>query len=121
MIQEKVNEYIDLCSKLNNSIYTVSHASVRRHNTAMSREDNFELEISKQPDLAKEVFKRLLENEDKNVQRHAAAACLLKLGIYAERAVNILEEIYKGDHRFAAFEAEAVLMVWRKQIPCDKK
>lgn len=114
MINDKANEYIDLCSKLYRGIQDVSHANLKCHNTAMEQIKEFELEIAAQPSLAKEVFGKLLENEDGIVQLHAAAGCL-KLGIYTDRAVAVLEQICSASNSLAAFEAEGVLMTWRKQ------
>lgn len=114
MISNKINEYIGLCSKLYHDIPDVSPANVKRHNAAMGQIEKFELEMAAHPDLAGAVYRKLLENEDCIVQLHAAAGCL-KLGIYTNEAVAILEQICSASNSLAAFEAEGVLMTWRKR------
>ena len=73
--------------------------------------------LEKDLDMAKEVYKHLLNHDCITTKISASSECL-KLGIYINEAEQILEEISKrNDIGTRRLNAEMVLRVWRGEFP----
>jgi len=71
--------------------------------------------LEKDKDLREKVLKELLKDENICVSSWAAAHCL-RLNIYVDEAVKLLEEIAKRkDIGIWRFDAEMTLKVWREE------
>lgn len=67
--------------------------------------------------LAKEVYSQLLWHDCVTTRSIAAAECL-RLNIFVQEAVSVLEEISKRDDvGITRFEAETALQIWRGEVP----
>ena len=73
--------------------------------------------LSRDIDLAKKVYKVLLEYDNITTKTEAAAACL-KLGIHEDKAIQTLESISKrNDIGVRRLNAEMVIRVWKGEFP----
>lgn len=73
-------------------------------------------ELSKDINLAKEVYKVLLDSECVTTRGISSVECL-RLGIYIEKAINNLEEISQmKDIGIRSLSAEMALKIWRGEI-----
>jgi hypothetical protein len=67
--------------------------------------------------LAEEVYSRLLLHDCVTTRVWAASDCL-RLGIFVQEAVRVLEEISKRDDLgMISFDADMALRVWRGEFP----
>lgn len=115
MPEKWVKDYIALCGKLCASPNDYDRFTVRKHNWAMDRLAVMAAKLSKEPDLAGEVFGALLKHNSSQVLVSAAAHCL-KYEIHTAEAEQVLKKIEKSSDRYAAFQAEMTLKVWAGEI-----
>lgn len=118
MIQNICNKYIDQCMKLCTKQDDYTSVNVKRHNKAMDTLEKYAAELTKTPELAREVFSQLLVHESRAVRLSSAAKCL-KYGFCIESAVEVLQVLETGED-MCAFSAEMTLKVWRGEIPGKK-
>ena len=104
------NDYVFYGSMLNDC---TSKTKSRKHNKAMGQLSILYHKAETMSD--KSFYLELLDNEMPKIRTIVAAHCL-GLGIYLDKAQEVLKEIaeYKNDP-IMAFEAKATLEVWEKR------
>lgn len=109
MIEYKT-QYLLYCKDLN---YCFTKKDVKRHNSAMKELGKLFQQLKSEIDRS--FLLELLQNEDAQTRSLVAAHCL-GLDIYVSEAKKVLSALAKNKtDPFLAFEARAVLDVWKEQ------
>ena len=118
----KKEEYIEKILYLNSQLCQkpddYSKEKVKGHNNAARKLFALENVLANDIEMAKAVYRKLMESEDEFTKSNAAARCL-QLKIYTDKALEIIEYRRKHGERWEAMGAERQLKIWRGEIGPD--
>lgn len=113
MESEYVKKYINLCSQL---LYDKDEyenkIKVKLHNRAARKLTQLSKEITTNKEIAKEVFKELINNDNEVVRLWISDQCI-KSNIYVTDAIKMLEKLCKSNNKLIAFEAKMTLKEYK--------
>jgi hypothetical protein len=111
-------EIVDLHVKSDRIIESVSMTGdYRTNNREAKKLYRLFLILKEDLTLAKEVYSQLLWHDCVTTRSISAAECL-RLSIFVQEAVHVLEEISgRDDIGITSFHAEMALRIWRGEFP----
>ena len=116
-MEKKIEEYVEKHIASDLIIESVKMTNDYKINNREAKKLNkLFIELSKDIELAKQVYSILLDNDCITTRAISSAECL-RLGIHIEKSIKKLEEISKMlDIGITRFEAEMTLKIWRGEI-----
>jgi len=116
--EEYVEKIIYLNSQICQKPDDYTKEKVRKNNKAARKLTIIENALQNDIEIAMEVYKELLDNEDKFIKSNAAALCL-QLKIHVDKSIEIFEYLEKYGESWEKIGAERQLKIWRGEIEPD--
>jgi len=113
--EEYIEKIIHFNSQLCQKPDDYTKEKVKGHNKAARKLFALENALANDIEMAGEVYRELMENEDKFTKSNAAVRCL-QLKIHTDKALEIIEYRRKHGERWEAMGAERQLKIWRGEI-----
>ena len=117
--EQYIEEYIRLSGFLAKKPSDYTKKTTKKHNKAMKQLLLLEKDLSKNLQLATEVYSILLNNEDLYIKQSAATECL-DLRICVDQSIEVLEYIRQNGERMASMGADRILRIWRGELDPSK-
>lgn len=110
-VEEIIEKHIEYDKIIEQNLYGGDH---RKNNRAVKNKKKLVLSFKDNTEIVNQVYDHLLSHSNSRVRAEAAIECL-RLRVFEERALRILEEL-AADKGMLAFSCSMCLRIWRGEI-----
>ncbi|MDR1018807.1 MAG: hypothetical protein LBM02_08920 [Lachnospiraceae bacterium] len=121
-MSDNIRYYINEIESINKKLYPISSFEIIGSNIKWNRIVKTKLvplinDINSDLTVAEKVYSKLLDSINPLSRKNAASNCL-KLNIYVEKSIEVLEYISNNEQNAnIAFSADMVLKIYRGEMP----
>jgi hypothetical protein len=113
-----VNDYVQIINDIDNLIINIDplkDLKARKHNSLVKKKRKIIKIINDNIELAEQVYSILLKSENVETLITTSTDCL-RIGVYVEQAISVLEKIESGPRGENRFNAMMILQIYRGEI-----
>jgi hypothetical protein len=114
-----VIEYVQKIKDIDNEIINIDpfkDLKARKHNSLVKKKRKITKIINNKIELAEQVYSVLLKSDNIETLITTSTDCL-RIGIFVEQAISILENIDKNSTGENSFNAMMILRIYRGEVP----